>query len=186
MKKILYSLAVLALAAACGQNAFTIKGTVENPEALPEGSLVYLYDGQTALDSTTVTDGAFSFDFSGFFGLLTRENGCDRYYLNDGTALGAFTAPMPAQTQRRVLSSAGSVGLTGNSLPPTKTRGADVTCSASVSVRPSRPAGASNRYSIVVGPAAQKSTGSRTYQLIEFGNAFAFCSRVRSSHSGWA
>ena len=61
MKKILYSLAVLALAAACGQNAFTIKGTVENPEALPEGAMVYLYDGQTALDSTTVTEGAFAF-----------------------------------------------------------------------------------------------------------------------------
>ena len=61
MKKFIYSLAVLALAAACGQNAFTIKGTVENPEALPDGSLVYLYDGQTALDSTAVTDGAFTF-----------------------------------------------------------------------------------------------------------------------------
>ena len=61
MKKILYSLAVLALAASCGQGGFTIKGTVENAEGLPEGAMVYLYDGQTAIDSVAITDGTFSF-----------------------------------------------------------------------------------------------------------------------------
>ena len=61
MKKLLYSLAILALATACGQGNFTIKGTVENAESLPEGAMVYLYDGQTAIDSVAITDGTFTF-----------------------------------------------------------------------------------------------------------------------------
>ena len=61
MKKFLYSLAVLALAASCGQGGFTIKGTIENAEGLPKGAMVYLYDGQTAIDSVAITDGTFSF-----------------------------------------------------------------------------------------------------------------------------
>ena len=47
MKKIFYSLVVLALAAACGQDTITIKGTIAEGETFPEGQLVYLCDGKT-------------------------------------------------------------------------------------------------------------------------------------------
>lgn len=59
MKKIFYSLAVLALAAACGQDTVTIKGTIAEGETFPEGQLVYLCDGKTVLDSTAVANGTF-------------------------------------------------------------------------------------------------------------------------------
>jgi len=61
MKKLFFSLLALALIAACGNDTCTINGTVENAENLPEGALVYLYEGQTAIDSVAITDGAFVF-----------------------------------------------------------------------------------------------------------------------------
>lgn len=59
MKKIFYSLVVLALAVACGQNTITIKGTIAEGETFPEDQLVYLCDGKTVLDSAAVVDGQF-------------------------------------------------------------------------------------------------------------------------------
>ena len=60
MKKILYSLVILALAAACGQDTFTLKGTVAEGETLPDNTYVYLVDGKTVLDSAAVVNGAFT------------------------------------------------------------------------------------------------------------------------------
>jgi thiol-disulfide isomerase/thioredoxin len=60
MKKILYALVVVLLAAACGQDKFVVKGTIAEGETLPENAIVCLYDGQTVLDSTAVVDGAFT------------------------------------------------------------------------------------------------------------------------------
>ena len=59
MKKIFYSLFVLLLAASCGQDTVTIKGTIAEGETFPEGQLVYLCDGKTVLDSAAVVDGKF-------------------------------------------------------------------------------------------------------------------------------
>ena len=60
MKKILFSLAILALVAACGQDTVTVKGSIAEGETFPEGQLVYLTDGQNVLDSTAVVDGKFT------------------------------------------------------------------------------------------------------------------------------
>ena len=59
MKKILFSLAILALLTACGQKNFTVKGTIPEGETFPENTLVFLMDGETALDSAAVVDGKF-------------------------------------------------------------------------------------------------------------------------------
>ena len=59
MKKVFFSLLVLMLAIACGQDKFVIKGTVAEGETLPDGTVVCLYDGETVLDSTVVANGAF-------------------------------------------------------------------------------------------------------------------------------
>lgn len=59
MKKVFFSLLVLMLAIACGQDKFVIKGTVAEGETLPDGTIVCLYDGETVLDSTVVANGAF-------------------------------------------------------------------------------------------------------------------------------
>ena len=61
MKKIFYSLIVLALATACGQDSVTLKGRIADGATFPEGKLIYLIDGRDVIDSTAVTDGAFSF-----------------------------------------------------------------------------------------------------------------------------
>ena len=50
----------------------------------------------------TVCDGAESIPFSGFFGLLSRENGQEAYYLNDGARIGSHTCDTPALTGRVV------------------------------------------------------------------------------------
>ena len=60
MKKILFSLAVLALVAACGQDTVTVKGTVADGAQFPENTLVYLLDGTNVLDSAAVVNGAFT------------------------------------------------------------------------------------------------------------------------------
>lgn len=60
MKKILYSLAILALAVACGPNTLTVEGTIAEGETFPIDQLVYLVDGDNVLDSTAVTDGKFA------------------------------------------------------------------------------------------------------------------------------
>ena len=60
MKKLFFSLVVLALVAACGQDTFTVKGTIAEGNNYPEGTLVYLFDGQNALDSAAVVDGKFT------------------------------------------------------------------------------------------------------------------------------
>ena len=60
MKKFFYSLVILALAAACGQDTFTLKGTVAEGETIPDNTYVYLLDGKTVLDSAAVVNGAFT------------------------------------------------------------------------------------------------------------------------------
>jgi len=60
MKKLIYSLVVLALAVSCGQDTFKVKGTIAEGETFPENTLIYLFDGQNALDSAAVVDGKFS------------------------------------------------------------------------------------------------------------------------------
>ncbi|MBR5019154.1 MAG: AhpC/TSA family protein [Bacteroidales bacterium] len=59
MKKLLYSLVILTLVAACGQKNFTVKGTIPEGETFPENTLVCLVDGQNVLDSAAVVDGKF-------------------------------------------------------------------------------------------------------------------------------
>ena len=59
MKKLFYSLVVLMLAAACGQDTVTVKGTIAEGETFPEDQLVYLVDGKTVLDSAAVVNGQF-------------------------------------------------------------------------------------------------------------------------------
>ena len=60
MKKVFFTLCLLALALACGKDTLTVKGTIAEGETYPEDSLVYLMDGDDVLDSTTVTDGTFT------------------------------------------------------------------------------------------------------------------------------
>ena len=60
MKKLLYSLLILTLAVACGKDTFTVKGTIAEGEIYPENTLVYLYDGDQAIDSAAVVDGTFT------------------------------------------------------------------------------------------------------------------------------
>ena len=60
MKKILYSLLIVALAA-CGQNTFTVKGTVNDADQLPEGAVIALIDNAgTEIATTSITDGTFT------------------------------------------------------------------------------------------------------------------------------
>ena len=60
MKKLFFSLLVLALIASCGQDKVTVKGQIADGATFPENTLVYLVDGQTVLDSAAVVDGAFT------------------------------------------------------------------------------------------------------------------------------
>lgn len=62
MKKLLYSLAVLFLVAACGgQDRFTLQGTVTDADQLPEGAVVNVTDAdRNELGSTSVVDGKFT------------------------------------------------------------------------------------------------------------------------------
>lgn len=61
MKKVFYSLIVLTLATACGQDTATLKGKIADGASFPEGKLIYLLDGMEVIDSTAVTNGAFTF-----------------------------------------------------------------------------------------------------------------------------
>ena len=61
MKKLFFSLFVLALLASCGQDTVTVKGKVADSAALPDNSLVYLIGSDNAvLDSAAVAGGAFT------------------------------------------------------------------------------------------------------------------------------
>ena len=61
MKKLLYSFAVLLLATACGQDTFTVKGTVTDADRLPEGAVIALTDATGAEIATApITDGTFT------------------------------------------------------------------------------------------------------------------------------
>ena len=60
MKRILYSLLIVALAA-CGQNTFTVKGTVNDADRLPEGAVISLTDNAgTEIATTSISDGTFT------------------------------------------------------------------------------------------------------------------------------
>ena len=60
MKKILLFFAVLALAAACGQDKFTVKGTITDADQLPEGASISVMDAGEQIASTTIENGAFT------------------------------------------------------------------------------------------------------------------------------
>ena len=61
MKKILLSLAVLALAAACGQDTFTVKGTITDADQLPEGAVISLMNpAGEEITTAPITDGTFT------------------------------------------------------------------------------------------------------------------------------
>ncbi len=60
MKKVLFTLCILAFALACGKDTITIKGTIADGETYPENTLVYLMDGDEVLDSAEVKDGIFT------------------------------------------------------------------------------------------------------------------------------
>ena len=61
MKKILLSLAVLALAAACGQDTFTVKGTITDADQLPEGAVISLMNpAGEEIATAPITDGTFT------------------------------------------------------------------------------------------------------------------------------
>ncbi|MBQ6073956.1 MAG: AhpC/TSA family protein [Bacteroidales bacterium] len=60
MKKFFFSMVVLALVAACGQNAFQVKGSVAEGETLPDNTVVCIIDGDKVLDSTAVAGGRFA------------------------------------------------------------------------------------------------------------------------------
>ena len=60
MKKIFYALVAVLLAASCGQNTVTVKGTVPDGTSFPEDMLIYLVDGTEVLDSAAVVNGAFT------------------------------------------------------------------------------------------------------------------------------
>jgi thiol-disulfide isomerase/thioredoxin/gas vesicle protein len=64
MKKVLLPLFLLILAIACGQDTYTIKGSIENPEALPEDAKVYVSDRTDpqlpVIDSAVIENGSFT------------------------------------------------------------------------------------------------------------------------------
>ena len=61
MKKILLSLAVLALVAACGQDKFTVKGTITDADQLPEGAVISLMTpAGEEIATAPITDGHFT------------------------------------------------------------------------------------------------------------------------------
>ena len=62
MKKVLYSLLILALAVACGKDEFKLNVTVSDADQLPEGAVAFLLDSKgAALDSVAIVDGSFTF-----------------------------------------------------------------------------------------------------------------------------
>ena len=72
MKKILFSLAVLALAAACGQNSFKVNGTITDADQLPEGAVINLIDANNEPVATAdITDGKFTLT-----GEASQEKAC--------------------------------------------------------------------------------------------------------------
>ncbi len=61
MKKLFFSLFVLALVASCGQDTVTVKGKIAEDATFPENTLVYLIGtDNTVLDSTAVAGGTFT------------------------------------------------------------------------------------------------------------------------------
>ena len=61
MKKILLSLAVLAIVAACGQDKFTVKGTISDADQLPEGAVISLMTpAGEEIATAPITDGKFT------------------------------------------------------------------------------------------------------------------------------
>ena len=61
MKKIFFSLLVLAIVASCGKDTTTLKGKIADGATFPENTLIYLIDGRDVIDSTAVVNGTFSF-----------------------------------------------------------------------------------------------------------------------------
>ena len=61
MKKLFFSLVILAIVASCGQDATTVKGKIADGASFPENTLIYLIDGRDVVDSTAVSNGTFSF-----------------------------------------------------------------------------------------------------------------------------
>jgi len=78
--------------AVCDMCARAVKVT------LVSGRVDYIVNAVDPSVTYTVTDGAVSFDFAGFFGVWSKETGADSYYVNDGTRLGAFTCETGALT----------------------------------------------------------------------------------------
>jgi len=66
--------------------------------SLTSGRTDYIINAVDPTVTYTVIDGTDNFLFSGFFGVWTKENGTDHYYLNDGTRLADFTADANALT----------------------------------------------------------------------------------------
>ena len=62
MKKVFFTLCLLALALSCGKDTITINGSIAEGETYPENTLVYLMDGDAVLDSAEVTDGVFTLE----------------------------------------------------------------------------------------------------------------------------
>ncbi len=60
MKKLLYSLLILALAASCGKGNITVNGSIAEGQTYPSSQLLYFMDGKTVLDSCAVVDGKFT------------------------------------------------------------------------------------------------------------------------------
>ena len=61
MKKLLFSLAVLALVAACGQDKFTVKGTITDADQLPEGASISLVDAEgNEIATAPIENGTFT------------------------------------------------------------------------------------------------------------------------------
>ena len=62
MKKVLFSLLILALAVACGKDEFKLNVTVSDADQLPEDAMAFLLDSKgVAIDSVAIVDGAFTF-----------------------------------------------------------------------------------------------------------------------------
>ena len=62
MKKVFLALAIMALAIACGQDGFKVKGTITDADQLPEGAVVSLLDAATGEEIATapIKDGKFT------------------------------------------------------------------------------------------------------------------------------
>ena len=68
----------------CPMEARAVKVTLTN------GRVDYIVNAVDPAAVYTVFDGAETFTFSGFFGVWSRENGQDTYFLHDGTQIGSY------------------------------------------------------------------------------------------------